>query len=65
MEELSDVLESVAGWTQAAADAANAVQKVIEEKSGIYTTDWSKLLAKPCSDFEHKNHEDVIKAFRG
>lgn len=62
MEELKEVLENVTKSTQAAAEEANAVQKVLEKK-GEGSTDWSKLLAKP-SVLEHKNQEGEIKAFR-
>ena len=44
---MREILEQVARNTQAAATAAEAVKKAVEDKK-TNTTDWSKLIAKPC-----------------
>ena len=46
MEEIREVLQSIAQSTLATASAAEAVKKAVEDKKPTTTTDWLKLIAQ-------------------
>ena len=66
MEEIREILQTLAQSTLATASAAEAVKKAarkaVEGKKSS-TTGWSKMKAKP-NIFDYKSQEEEIKAFR-
>ena len=62
MEEIREILQTVAQRTLATTSAAEAVKEAVEDKKSS-TTDGSKLIAKP-NIFDCKSQEEEIKAFR-
>ena len=62
MEEIREILQTIAQSTLATTSAAEAVKKAVEDERSS-TTDWSRLIAKPII-FDFKSQEEEIKAFR-
>ena len=62
MEEIREILQTIAQSTLATTSAAEAVKKAVEDKKSS-TTDWSTLIAKP-NIFDYKSQEEEVKAFR-
>ena len=62
MEEIREILQTIARSTLATTSAAEAVKKAVEDKKSS-TTDGSKLITKP-NIFEYKSQEEEIRAFR-
>ena len=62
MEEIREILQTIAQSTLATTSAAEAVKKAVEDKKSS-TTDGSKLIAKP-NIFNYKSQEEGVKAFR-
>ena len=47
MDEVRDILQTIAQSTLATTSVAEAVRKAVEDKRSSTTDDWSKLIAKP------------------
>ena len=62
MDEIKEVLTTIAQSTLATTSAAEAVMKAVEDKRSS-TTDRSKLIAKP-KIFDYKSQDEEIQAFR-
>ena len=62
MEDIREILQTIAQSTLATTAAAEAVKKAVEDKKSS-TADWSNLIAKP-NIFDYKSQEEEIKAFR-
>ena len=62
MEEVREILQTMAESTLATTSAAEAIKKADEDKKSS-TTDWPTLTAKP-NIFEYKSQEEEIKASR-
>ena len=62
MEEIREILQTIAQSTPATTSAAEAVKKAVEDNNSS-TTDGSKLIAKP-NIVDYKPQEEEIKALR-
>ena len=62
MEEIREILQTIAQGSLATTSAAEAVKKAGEDNKSS-TTGWSRLIAKP-NIFDYKSQEEEIQAFR-
>ena len=62
MDEVRDILQTIAQSTLATTSVAEAVRKAVEDKRSS-TTEWSKLIAKP-SIFHYKSQDEEVKALK-